>query len=455
MGNNGTKITAPVSLHADVYPVLGIAPSGAYYDVAEVCRSGKINKWSFKKPTNVAQMQELTDAQIQQVHCGLTFKELPTLKMNCNGLDGATGANNTQDEVLAEVAEWSYFPPLNAYRLTDFEGYNNGALPSDRDWNNYTFTRSELQTVADSNAQVENNSGVSATIENRFKPMEQFSIRLSDGTGHWIGNGTDDMLPLAYAAGNGMISGEYWRIAYAIYISGKWYLIVGRKPLSDMSDTDAKAYFPPDMSTNTRAVYAMLNSGSSSFTMIPCLVRNAEVLNETHPTKGSQGYKMSYVRVNYNSTVIFSMPSGAKSIKLTITSSGEVIPTINGVTVAASTGNAGENSWVLGTINRGYGGTQLDIPIQQAVILTKYTAPTTATSLTFNVRLTYKKYGNDAVQQFPPNSGSTDVKTYTIKNTDRVAVTYGGVTTQYWGLVLTDAELSGLGFTIEDVQIFS
>lgn len=452
--HNGNKITAPISLHGDVYPVLAIAPSGAYYDVAEVCRSGKINKWSFKKPTNVTQMQELTDAQIQQVHCGLTFKELPTLKKNCNGYY-TTQIPSTQDAVLKEVVEWTYTLPVGYYRLTDFDGYNHAALPSDRDWNNYTFTRSELQTVVDSDASIAKNTGESTTIDKSLKRMEQFSIRLSEsGTNNQIGSADDNMLPLAYAAGNGMISGEYWRIAYAVYIGSQWYLFVGRKVLSDMSVTDAQGYFPPDMSTNTRAVNAMLNSGQSSFTMIPCLVRNAIIYNETHPTKGSQGYKMSYVQVN-EGTVIFSMPSGAKSIKLNITSSGGTIPTINGVTVAASLGNAGENSWVIGTINRGYGGAQLDIPIQQAVILTKSSAPTTATSSTFNVRLTYKKYGNDAVQQFPPNSGSTGVKTYTIKNTNRVAVTYGGVTTQYWGLVLNDAELSGLGFVIEDVQIFN
>lgn len=453
MAHNNGKITSPISLHGDVYPVLAIAPSGAYYDVAEVCRSGKINKWSFKKPTNVAQMQELTDAQIQQVHCGLTFKELPTLRKNCNGYY-TTQTPSTQDAVLQEVVEWTYTLPVGYYRLTDFDGYNHAALPSDRDWNNYTFTRSELQAVADSDASIAKNTGENATIDKSLKMLTQFSIRLADGDGNWIGNGNLDMLPLAYAAGNGMISGEYWRIAYAVYIGSQWYLFVGRKVLSDMSVTDARGYFPPDMSTNTRAVNAMLNSGQSSFTMIPCLVRNAIIYNETHPTKGSQGYKMSYVQVN-EGTVIFSMPSGAKSIKLNIASGEGTMPTINGVAVAASLGNAGENSWVIGTINRGYGGAQLDIPIQQAVILTKSSAPTTATSSTFNVRLTYKKYGNDAVQQFPPNSGSTGVKTYTIKNTDRVAVTYGGVTTQYWGLVLNDAELSGLGFVIEDVQIFN
>lgn len=50
MAHNNGRITSPISLHGDVYPVLAIAPSGAYYDVAEACTSGKINKWSLYKP---------------------------------------------------------------------------------------------------------------------------------------------------------------------------------------------------------------------------------------------------------------------------------------------------------------------------------------------------------------------------------------------------------------------
>lgn len=449
--NNGTKITAPISLHGDVYPVLAIAPSGAYYDVAEACKSGKINKWSFKKPIRYAQFPELTDAQIMSVNCGLTPNDLGLLRRNCNGLNGVTGGDDSKADILAEVSEWNYMQPNEYYRLTDFDGYNHGALPSDRDWNNYTFTRSELQEVADSDAKIASNTGVNATIDKSLKMMTQFSIRLADGDGNWIGNGNLDMLPLSYAAKGGVVSGEGWRIAYAVEIGSEWFLIVGRKPLdASLNVTDAKNYFPPDMSTNTRAVYRMLNSGQSSFTLIPCLVCNAIISTETHPTKGSQGYLMSYVQVNA-STLIYAMPSGASSIKLTITSSGGTIPTINGIAVAASANNMGENSWVLGTINRGYGGAQNNIPIQQPVILTKYPAPTTSGSTSFNVRFTYKKYGNENAIQYP----TSGVKTFTITNTDRLAVTYGGVTTQYWGMVLNDSALGGLGFTIEDVQTFT
>lgn len=49
MNSNG-QIKAPISLKDDVYTVLGISPSGAYYDLAEACGSTSINKWSKHKP---------------------------------------------------------------------------------------------------------------------------------------------------------------------------------------------------------------------------------------------------------------------------------------------------------------------------------------------------------------------------------------------------------------------
>lgn len=39
MGNQNSIISAPVSLHADVYPVLGLVKTGTFYDIGEACRA--------------------------------------------------------------------------------------------------------------------------------------------------------------------------------------------------------------------------------------------------------------------------------------------------------------------------------------------------------------------------------------------------------------------------------
>lgn len=61
MGNSNGVITAPVSLHADVYPVLGISKVGDFYDVGYACSNvhGKINKWSLYKPVFYKSNQNL------------------------------------------------------------------------------------------------------------------------------------------------------------------------------------------------------------------------------------------------------------------------------------------------------------------------------------------------------------------------------------------------------------
>lgn len=214
MPNNGVKIWAQkdpkvgISIHADIYPVLGIGKVGDDFDLAPVCTSGKINKWSFYKPIRINQMPDLTDAQIMQVNCGLIPNELVKLKTNCNGLNGVTGTDDTKDAILAQVLEWDYLPPLNAYRVNDFDGYNHGALPSDKDWEDYSFQKSDLTAIENSDASVANMSGVNFTIDKSLKILTKFAMKITDGTGNYIGNANDDMLPLAYAAKGGVVSGE-------------------------------------------------------------------------------------------------------------------------------------------------------------------------------------------------------------------------------------------------------
>lgn len=123
MNSNG-KITAPVSLHADVYPVLGLTKT-VMYDTGWVCGNshGKINKWSKKKPIRYPQPGELTDAQfkgtaadnIQGIYYGLKVASQAGLLGQMHDVD------------------WEYLPPrpgTDWCRLTDFVGYDHNAEPT-------------------------------------------------------------------------------------------------------------------------------------------------------------------------------------------------------------------------------------------------------------------------------------------------------------------------------------
>lgn len=121
MGHSNNKITAPVSLHADVYQVLGLSKTGTYYDLGYACGNshGKINPWARYKPVMYDGLN--TDGKewwkARNGDCGITIKRLSTYQDSVNYANG--GMNG-----------WVYSPPNggnNPYRLTDFVGYYHDA----------------------------------------------------------------------------------------------------------------------------------------------------------------------------------------------------------------------------------------------------------------------------------------------------------------------------------------
>ena len=111
-------ISAPISLHADVYPVLGLAKTGTYYDVAYACGNehGKINKWSKHKPVRYDSPSELTNAQWESALYGM----------------GVTYSSNIDTVIESALSgDWEYLPPrpgTDWCRLTDFKDYNHSCL---------------------------------------------------------------------------------------------------------------------------------------------------------------------------------------------------------------------------------------------------------------------------------------------------------------------------------------
>lgn len=125
MANSNGKITAPISLHGDVYPVLAIAPSGAYYDVAEVCTSGKINKWSKYKPYQGNNQTYEQNGTTDPSPAGQVWGMVNTLRQNAaTTYLGQLVQNNVGRDT------WTYYPPVlgsHWMRLLDFNGYNHAA----------------------------------------------------------------------------------------------------------------------------------------------------------------------------------------------------------------------------------------------------------------------------------------------------------------------------------------
>lgn len=101
------KITAPVGIQ-NIARCLGSNST----DLGTLCCSDLINKWSLKKPVNLAKKDVLTDAELRSVNYGFS---IPVYN------------NATQLNAAIENGEtWEYLKPQSGYyRATDFDGYSH------------------------------------------------------------------------------------------------------------------------------------------------------------------------------------------------------------------------------------------------------------------------------------------------------------------------------------------
>lgn len=126
MANNGTKITAPVSI-TDVKTTLGVS----YNDLGALCKAAAINKWSFWKPVVKAQVTGMTNADYYSVNDGFTINSYnrPSLLIKA---------------IINDTA-WQYTKPYGTsaspYRLGDFRNYNKN-FPA---WFSFTTTNNSIE----------------------------------------------------------------------------------------------------------------------------------------------------------------------------------------------------------------------------------------------------------------------------------------------------------------------
>ena len=101
------KITAPVGMQ-NIAKCLGSNST----DLGTLCCSDLINKWSLKKPVNLAKKDVLTDAELRSVNYGFS---IPVYN-NASALNTAIENGET----------WQYIKPQSGYyRATDFDGYSH------------------------------------------------------------------------------------------------------------------------------------------------------------------------------------------------------------------------------------------------------------------------------------------------------------------------------------------
>ena len=117
MSNSNGKITKPVKTQ-DVATVIGVTSS----NVSTLCTSNKINKWAKYKPVKHPKYTELTEADRQSVHYGITQVPLFT-----NQLDMAKfmndGSSSPLNGTYSEYWKYEYPGAKDPKRLGDYNGY--------------------------------------------------------------------------------------------------------------------------------------------------------------------------------------------------------------------------------------------------------------------------------------------------------------------------------------------
>lgn len=83
--------------------------------LSELCTHDSINKWSYKKPIDVAK-NKIEDIDIYAHDCGFDLNNITTTKVS---------------EVINNAGKftWVYMRPTCCFRLGDFDGYNHSELP--------------------------------------------------------------------------------------------------------------------------------------------------------------------------------------------------------------------------------------------------------------------------------------------------------------------------------------
>ena len=83
-----------------------------------MCKSNKINKWSFRKPVNSDELTKLTDSELYNINDGFRLYTFNTPQAMLYEL---------QHENVSRI--WEYEERTEPYRLGDFEGYDHYAGP--------------------------------------------------------------------------------------------------------------------------------------------------------------------------------------------------------------------------------------------------------------------------------------------------------------------------------------
>ena len=219
MGNSNGLITAPVSLPADVYPVLGLQKTGTYYDIGYICSNqhGQTNRYSYRKP-----IEENTPAEVEFT--------------NQKYIDSLTPVTYQGGQAPPTDCRYTYHAPGTWFRLTDWVGYRHYEYP-------VRASLAELPSTVD------------------FEHTQRFSISYAD-SGQLVKTALLSMLLTGKPSAN---TAWYNRIILSLRIGSAWRAFILKRYVHD--------YLYVDFALMDKTLYTLLrNNGAATFQAAALLV---------------------------------------------------------------------------------------------------------------------------------------------------------------------------------------
>lgn len=406
MSHTGARIAAPVSILGDLQPVLGtgLKALGAIIAQADINKFAKAKP--FRSSVTAFASAAAREAACSTAHYGLSPRTVAKILRTSLGYSATY--SDTEAACLAEIYEWDYARPRGIgnnewFRQLDFDGYNHEAVASDGAWGNHGVTSAQVTTLRSASVST---SGSRANKNLAFTPsttigiFSNFSMQITDSSqGRW--NWQQNM-EIPIAAIDGGISGNNdWRLVLAVWLptQGKWAFFPSRKNFYAILQESNMQNFFPDFATNPYAwslIQAELGSTIKSYDCVPLIVQGMDFTT-------INGYFCP--RAVQDATIAYCMPSGSKTMKVSISPSFVVYLTLSSTTGSGTITYTIRNS---DTSNMHEAGCRLVIRTNGQV--------------TSDTRQTYNVAAGGSVTVGPLPNNQTTVATLTLETQDGIPI---------------------------------
>ena len=269
-------------------------------DIATLCKSANINKWSKYKPISITKPFNITEKDRANCRYGLDFTTNSILTNNFRRDSSFSLSSYSLQNILNASSEWTYSRPSGGssspYRLGDFvnnetlnDGYNAKTSAPLGGFSNGVIGLDSYKTRSISTSPGKtDSSALNVSLEGTSLLYTSFKCRWAGSdlySQSWqaLGMVGSDVIPINNILD---INDGYYRLGLAVRGVSNWYLVVSSSTFKEVNaNSDRQISSPrwicPNLMSNTRLIDEIMeqmnSSGEYYATAVPCIVKNAVI----------------------------------------------------------------------------------------------------------------------------------------------------------------------------------